>query len=202
MSWIVHHRHSFVLDGRWKKELRHPILHRANCREVRLAHRKATHATTGGRIKACGSTPGELIAWAELTGDTSPELCTQCQPTVELACQPADGPHHLSLLAARMLDYVLDVAVIHMDDATTVYRLSISDVAQCLGKTTGQLADVTRRLIEDGLISVISPAHRRRAADDRLVLPTVAALRTLPFFSEMPKEQVDAEIQQLMSTLD
>lgn len=201
-SWILHHRHGFVLDGRWKKELRHLILHRATCEEVRVAHRKATHATTGGRFKACGATADELAAWAEQNGDITPKLCDGCQPTVEQASEPADGAHHLTQLAGRMLDYVLDVAVIHLDDPTSRYRLTLSDVAQCLGKTAGQLSDALRRLVEDGLISIETSTHRRRSEEDRLVLPTAAALRTLPFFSAVPKEQVDAEIQRLINTLD
>jgi len=157
--WIVHHRHGFVLDSEWKKELRHLVLHRATCKDLRHSPGKATHATTHGQFKACASTLDELLAWVEQRVETSADLCSQCHPTLEPVFESVDGPHHLSQFAARMLDYVLDVTVIHLENPVSKYELTVSDVAQCLRKTPAQLSDAIRRLIEGGLISVLAPAH-------------------------------------------
>ena len=196
-SWIVHHRHGYVLDGQWKNKLRSLVLHRATCKDLRHSPGKTAHATTHGQFKACASNLDELLAWVEQRAETSADLCSQCHPTVEPASEPVDGPHHLSLLAARMLDYVLDVTVICLENPPSKYELTISDVAQCLRKTPAQLSDAIRRLIEGGLISVVAPAHRSHAEEDRLVFPTAAALKTLPFFSAMPAARIDAEIDRL-----
>src|SRR5690349_18093227 len=118
-SWVTHHRHGFVIDGRWKKAARHLVLHRATCEAIRMAPGKPSHATTGGKFKACGASFQELISWAEQSANVAPQLCSQCQPTVLPTSDAADASHKLSRLSAEILDYVLDVAVIHLDDPTS-----------------------------------------------------------------------------------
>ena len=194
-SWVTHHRQGYVVDGRWKKEFRRLVLHRATCGEIRIAPGKSSHAMTGGRFKACSASHEELVAWAGQCADATPELCSQCQPTVLPAMDPADSHHKLSRLSAEILDYVLDVAVIHLDDPTSVYRLTISDIAGCLGKSAAQLTDALRRLTEEGLITVVElPRRARDNVNSRMVLPTAGALRTLPAFSELADEQLAGQL--------
>lgn len=115
--WVIHHRQGYILDGHWKKTLRHLMLHRATCGEMRIASGKSSHATTGGRFKAC-SASHELVGWSEQHADVAPELCSHCRPT-DLPSIDSPEPHQkLSRLSAEILDYVLDVAVIHFGRST------------------------------------------------------------------------------------
>ncbi|MFO0914746.1 MAG: hypothetical protein U0795_17440 [Pirellulales bacterium] len=200
-SWVTHHRGGFVLDGVWKRELAQLVLHRATCEVVRgrgtgHVHRTTgdAHLTTGGRIKAYGLTLSELVDWASQRTGVTPESCSECQPGRPLADR-ADARQQLSHLASSVLDYVLDVAVIHLDDPSSPYRLTVSDVARCHGKSTAQLENTLNQLIHEGLIIVVAPASRsQRSADRSLVLPTPSLLRTLPAFSNQSPEELATQI--------
>lgn len=199
-SWILHHRAGYVLDGRWRSRLTQLKLHRARCQAVQIARRKATHATTGGRFKACCATLEELRAWAEANSGSPPQICPACEPTKVQPAEAIDGSHHLSLLSARMLDYVLEVAVVHLENPASPFRLPLTEVAACLGKTVGQLTETTQNLVNEGLIVEIPIRRGRRSAVDRLILPTAAALRTLPFFRNLSTQQLSAEMERLKPT--
>jgi hypothetical protein len=97
-----------------------------------------------------------------------------------------------------VLDYVLDVAVIHLEPDARPYSLTISNIAQCLQKTPGQLAGALDQLRRAGLINVGDQTKMRRALPEtREIYPTANALKTLPYFSDWDARLLELEVQRL-----
>ena len=189
LSWIAHHRRGYVIDGRRKPKLGHLLLHKATCGEIKSAPSRRTHWTTGAKLKACCLDRLELETWADEETGGALAHCQNCQPTSE---QLATEPVHLTRLARDVLDYVLDAALIHMEHEYPPYRLTVSDIAACFGKTHGQISPVLRHLIDGGFVSVVGKFSNDSPIPlKHIVLPTAAALRTLEAF----RDETDAALQ-------
>jgi hypothetical protein len=195
--WVTHHRHGFVLDGKRKPKLGHLVIHRANCQEIKSAFSRRNHWTTGPKLKACCLNRAELEAWTVDETGTPPEYCPTCEPQNEsIAC--GDGHVHLSKLANEILEYVLEAALIHFEIERPPYHLTVGDIAACFAKTPGQIAPALQRLLETGF--VIIQGHVGTAATippQRVVLPTVAALRTLEAFQAESDSTIQNELAKL-----
>lgn len=196
LYWVTHHRQGFVLDGRRKPKVGHLVLHRAMCSEVKTAGNRI-HWTTGSKLKVCGLDRAELEAWGQAESGKPVAVCGACHPQTDAA--PAeDGELHLTTLAADILDYVLDAALIHLEHESPSYHLTVNDIAACFGKQPGQLGPVLRRLAADGLVALAGGTPCAAAIPPkRIVFPTPRALRTLEAFREESEAAVEAELQKL-----
>ena len=199
LYWVTHHRQGFVLDGRRKPKISRLVLHRATCPEIRRAASKRTHWTTGAKLKGCSLDLDELGAWAMEESDSGASPCEKCRSETELPSE-GSGEIHLTKLGADILDYVLEAATIHLDHEQPPYRLTVSDIAACFGKTPGQLSPALHRLIDDGLLTVdgrvgvaVPLPHKR------IVWPTIRAIRTLQWFQTESDEMIQAELAKLRS---
>lgn len=193
LNWAAHHRAGFVLDCMRHPTKAHLTLHRATCPTIKRSPSKRTHWTTGKHMKACSLDVGQLKAWALDQAGHEPTECAECMHE-----PPPEITPHLTRLDRDILDYVLEIAAIHLDDADYPYRVTASMVARCLGKTEGQLMAALHRLIDDGLL-VLDGATK---PDDALplrasVMPTVKAFRTLPAFAEMAADDLQDELRKL-----
>ena len=148
-------------------------------------------------LKACSVDPSELGAWSVEESGSAASLCEKCRPERELQSE-GSGEIHLTKLGADILDYVLDAALIHIDHEQPPYRLMVSDIAACFGKTPGQLSVALHRLVDDGLLTVdgklgvaVPIPHKR------IVWPTIRALRTLHAFQAESDEMIQAELAKL-----
>lgn len=193
LYWVAHHRTGFVLDCSRKPTKNRLVLHRATCPEIKAAAGKHTHFTSGRRMKACALEPAALTAWAVEQTGAEPKLCPACAESA--AAPAAEGAAHLSRLENEVLSLVLEVASLHLDDRDASYRLTVGKTAQCLAKTPGQLNAALGRLAEAGLLKLVGklkagepppPAGR--------VLPTAAAMKTLPAYQDLSDEAIEAEL--------
>jgi hypothetical protein len=197
LHWTTHHRQGFVLDGRRKPKVGHLMLHRAMCPEIKRAISKRTHWTTGARLKACSIDLDELRAWAVEESGSEATPCENCRPETELPSE-VSKEIHLTKLGADILDYVLDAALIHLDHEQPPYRLTVSDIAACFGKTPGQLSPALHGLLGNGLLTVdgrVGTAAEIPAK--RIVWPTMRALRTLEAFQSESDDMIQAELAKL-----
>lgn len=193
--WLTHHRTGFAVEGMRSRTTRRLIVHAATCSVLREAARRG-RATTRGRWTACAVRREEVVAWAEVEYGQAPAPCDVCRGAAAsdtAAAKPAFGR-----LARDILDYVLDVAVIHLESDERPYHLRVGDVAQCLRKTPGQLAAPLRRLTQEGLLTLERTTQRGPQAELRTAIgPTAAALRTLPYFHDRDATEVAAAIARL-----
>jgi hypothetical protein len=198
LYWVTHHRQGFVLDGRRKPKLSHLLVHRATCREIKSASSPRHHWTTGAKAKACSLNRDELEAWAAEETGTAAGYCVRCRPDHDDLAADV-GPAHLTRLGGEILDYVLDAALIHMENDYPPYRLTVSDIAACFGKTPGQISVPLHQLIDDGFIAVPGKMGAGAAIPPkRFVLPTIRALRKLEAF----QNESDSAIQNELAKLD
>jgi hypothetical protein len=193
LYWVAHHRSGFVLDCLRKPAKSRLVLHRATCPEIKISPSKRTHWTTGRRMKGCSLDREALVAWAVEQAQAEPSLCPEC-----LAANGAPAevhPGRLSHLESDVLAFVLEVASLHLDDRDGSYRLTVSKTAQCLSKTPGQLNAALSRLAEAGLLRIAGKIKSGdySAAAGRL-LPTVAAMRTLPAYQDASDAEIEAEL--------
>jgi hypothetical protein len=197
LSWVTHHRQGFVLDGKRKPKISHLVVHRATCGEIKSAASRRVHWTTGGKLKACCLDRAELETWvAEETGVAAGQ-CPACEPQVETPPN-GDGHIHLSKLPSEILEYILEAALIHFEVEQPPYRLTVADIAACFGKTPGQISPALHRLLESGMVVV--PGHKNTAATitpKRIVLPTVAAIRTIEAFRSDSDSTIEGELAKL-----
>jgi DNA-binding MarR family transcriptional regulator len=188
--WVTHHRQGFVLAGRFRPNWGHLVLHRATCQEVKTAKTRRTHWTTGSRFKACALQRDALLHWAETDLGCSCDRCPECTPDVDGLDSQGDRPRR-TRLATDILEYVLEAAVIHFDEETPPYHLTVAMIADCMGKTPAQVSPALRRLADDGYLEYASRSAAGKSIRPRsIVYPTVLALRTL---SECAN-QTDAEL--------
>ena len=193
--WVTHHRQGFVIDGRHKPRIGHLTLHRATCPVVKPAGGGASHFTTGPHLKACSLDFDELRQWGMESTGAEPAVCDQCRPlAIEGA---ADEQIHLSRIGKEILEYVLEAASIHFEPDTPPYRLSVRDIADCLGKEVSHLAQSLRPLVQDGLLVVEGWSGHGAPAPRKIVYPTAKALRTLAEYVEAGDEALTAELAKL-----
>jgi len=196
--WISHHRDGFVLDGRVRPHWSHLILHRATCPLIKDSSKKRqTHRTSRGRFKACSIDHEALVAFAREVLAQEHQGCAQCSPDEALATSTSVKPH-LTHLSGLIVDYVLDAAMIHLDDENRAYQLSIDMIAKCMGKSVGQLSATMSRLFADGYLEAEGPTNGKgKHAAQQLVFPTALALKTLPYYSELSDELLQVDLAKL-----
>jgi hypothetical protein len=193
--WVVHHRRGYVLDGRRQLGLRELELHRTTCPRVRTRADRRTHWTTAGKFKACADDWRQLQAWAaEETGGDA-KLCSDCQPLNEVADETS--PDRLTKLAAEVLDYVLESATIHFENAYPPYKLSVGDIAACFAKSPGQLAGAFQQLAEGGWLVFDQMSHDGHWKPRQRVYPTETALRTLAVYRDSSDRDLREELSKL-----
>lgn len=200
LYWVAHHRDGFVLDCGRPPHVGHGTLHRAVCPKIKQAKTRKTHWTTGRHMKACSLDAEELQAWAAEQTKAALKTCPDC-----LAEQPPaeEQPIHLTKTDRELLSFVLEVSALHLDDADNYYALNVGAAAKCLRKTPGQLAASLRRLVADGLVTLVGETQPDKAVPASCpLLPTAAALRTLPIYESASDEEVDAELAKLTDQLE
>jgi len=197
LYWVAHHRAGFVLDCFRKPTKGRLVLHQATCPEIKTSASKRTHWTTGRHMKACSIDREALIAWAGEQAHAEPVLCATCLSANGLPA--AEGPAHLSRLESDVLTFVLEVASLHLDDRDASYRLTVSKTAQCLSKTPGQLNAALSRLAGAGLLKLIGKSKPGDfSAGGGRLLPTVAAMKTLPSYQGASDAEIEAELALLV----
>jgi hypothetical protein len=148
-------------------------------------------------LKACSLDRAELETWATEETAATPASCAGCQPNIE-AVPTSAGQARPSKLGREILDYVLDAAVIHLEHEYPPYRLTIGDIAACFAKTPGQLRPALNRLIDEGLLM---PVGQGRSSSlrlpQRIVRPTMQALRTLESFRDESDAAIQSELNKL-----
>jgi hypothetical protein len=195
--WVTHHRDGFVLDGRHRPRWRKITLHRAICPSVRQAPTKRTHWTTGESFKACSLDKQEIVDWVEHELGLPCERCEECLPDGESPFEPRQH-RQLSPLATDILDYVLEVAMMHLEPDSLPYHLTVGAIAACMGKSVGPIAPTLKRLVEEGyLISDTPPEGKNVFRPQQVVFPTREALRVLPYYNKLPDEFLQADLDKL-----
>lgn len=192
--WLVHHRQGYAVEGLRTRKSTGLTLHNARCAALRDAARHG-RATTRRHWTACSTDRAELLRWCTEEYRVEPTTCEVCR-TARPADERTSAPR-LTRASRDVLDFVLDVAIIHLEPDAKPYRLTIGDVAHCLRKTTGQLSPAVRRLAEEQLILIEAPTGRRASFERSTVYPTPAGLRTLPFFADWTNAQLTAELAKL-----
>ncbi len=196
LSWISHHRHGFVVDGKRKPAEGKVTLHRATCSRVK-PHKRA-RLTSGAHLKACSLDADELEAWTvEQTGG-GPTPCGECHPLEQEPHSEVERARHaLTRLGREIVSYVLDLAVMYLDGEERRYHPSVEAVAVYLDKTPKQLAPALARLLEEGYLVSDPPAGEGDLPATAILYPTPRALRTLPAFDAMSEAELAAELQSL-----
>lgn len=195
LYWVTHHRAGYVLDCFRKPTKRRLLLHRATCTEIKASTNKHTHWTTGRHMKACSLAIESLEAWAAEQAGAEPQLCARCMLTTD---SPRQAPLHLSHLEKEVLSFVLEVAALHLDDRDAGYLLTVGKTAKCLAKTTGQLNAALCRLAESGMVKLVGKTKPGESlADNCHLLPTLAAMKTLPAYNELSDQEIEAELATL-----
>jgi hypothetical protein len=202
LSWTGHHREGFVVAGLRRPTKKTPVLHRAACGEIKSGSGGRSHWTTGRHLMACSLDRQELIEWSRREYDEPPLACGECRPDVELSLEQLgasnEGDNHLTHLGKEIVDYVVESAVIQLDQDEPQYHLTVGDVAAALGKTAAQTSGPLLRLVEtgylriEGILTPGKPLPKRRP-----VYPTAVALCTLPAFAEMAPAELQTELARL-----
>lgn len=198
LYWVAHHRAGFVLDCFRKPSKSRLMVHRPTCAEIKASSNKHTHWTTGRHMKACSLDVESLKAWVIDQAGTEPQLCPTCM--VEADVPGGQAPVHLSHLEKEVLSFVLEVAALHLDDRDAGYLLTVGKTAKCLAKTPGQLNAALSRLAESGLLKVVGKTRPGEPTPSNCqLLPTVAAMKTLPAYVELSDQEIEAELATLNS---
>jgi hypothetical protein len=92
----------------------------------------------------------------------------------------------------------LEVATLHLDDRDASYLLTVGKTARCLAKTPGQLTATFQRLVDQGLLTLSNQVRQGEAAPVQCqLMPTVAAMKTLPAFQDLSDAEIEAELATL-----
>jgi hypothetical protein len=200
LAWLARHRQGLVVDWLRKPTRKHPVLHRATCSEIRHSSGPRSHWTTGRHLKACATDVDELREWVQEETDVPLEYCTSCQPNGELpgpaAATHAAGHDHLTHLGGEIVNYLLEVAVMFLDDVIPAYDVTVADVAQYVSKTPAQISAAIQRLLDDNYISLSRAAAHGRP-NKAHVFPTAKALSTLPAFEAMDEQAIEQMLERL-----
>jgi hypothetical protein len=199
-AWIARHRDGFVLDWRRQPTRRMPTIHRANCPLIHAARPTRSHWTTGRRLKACSLTIEELVNWAVEESPRGYEYCIQCTPQDQKSSNTPSPVRRLTRLGKEILEYILEVTVIHLDRQDSDYQVTVGDLAECFLKTPKQILPVLLRMSDAGYVQIEASTTNSGLSSRRLrVLPTPSALRMLPAYANVPDSQVACDIDRLSS---
>jgi hypothetical protein len=147
------------------------------------------------------------MAWADSECAGGAISCDQCKPAEVIraeALMPREaGPRPLTKQGGDIVDYVLDVALIHLGQGDGSYDLTVGDLAQYLARTRAQVTPAIVRLLEDGYLRTegeIVPGAT--LPTEQPLFPTVRAMRILPAFEELPEQEIDAELVRLLEVCE
>lgn len=200
LSWVTRHRQGYVIDGRRKPKAGLFFMHRATCDAIKSASSPRLHWTTGAKVKAYSLDQQELETWVTDEIGANLRYCESCRPDDDHPVSDARQAH-ATKLGRNVLDYVLEAALIHMEHGYAAYRLTVTDIADCLGKTPGQISNVLHQLIDDGLLAVSEKFEGARSIPPkRIVLPTMLAMRTLEAFHSDSDCAIQNELAKLGAT--
>lgn len=195
LSWVTHHREGFVLDCFRRPSKSRLALHRATCPEIKGSSSKRSHWTTGRHMKACSLDENSLKMWVVEQSRDEPQNCPKCLSDDPPAQRE---PLRLSHLDREVLSFVLEVALLHLDEHDGGYLLTVGKTAHCLAKTPGQLNASLQRLVEGGLLTLVAtaaPGGPPPNADQ--IYPTVPAMKTLPAFKDLSDGEIESELASL-----
>jgi hypothetical protein len=196
LAWLARHRHGFVLDALRRPTRKRAALHRATCASIKKSNSKATHWTTGRHFKACSLDLDELLAWAHDEFSKEPVSCEACAPTRLNEPDPLLQETHarLTKLGREILDCVIESALIHLDNRDREYALTLSNLAERLGKSPAQISAVLLQLVAEGLLQVEGNIAR---ADHASIYPTATSLRSLATFQTLTDREIEEEMDRL-----
>ena len=202
LSWLVRHRHGFVVDWLRKPTRKRPVLHRATCTEIKRSTSRQTHWTTGRHIKACGLDLISLRDWVHDESGNEPVYCEHCRPELQTPTEAqkatARKSDELTSLGKEIVNYVLEIAVMCLDGATSDYRVTLDDLAQFLGKSPAQLNAAVGRLVDDEYVVLDHPIERRaKLPNDLGILPTAKSLQRIPAFQKLSPNEIGLELKRL-----
>ena len=196
LSWISRHRHGFVVDCKRKLEKNHLTMHRANC--LRIKPHKRARLTTGARIKICALEVMELEAWAQAETDGGLIACPDCRPDhPESESDAHRAKHALTRLGNDIVSYVVDVAVMFLDEEESCFRPTVESAAKYLDKSPAQIAAAIDRLREEHYLVCDGTAADGALQNNSILYPMAEALRSVPAFDAMSDEELCAELDRL-----
>jgi hypothetical protein len=118
-------------------------------------------------------------------------------PDVDGPESKADRPR-LTRLAADILGYVLEAAVMHFDEETPPYHLTVTMIANCMGKSPAQVSPALHRLLDDGYLECTGRSAAGKPIRPRsIVYPTILAFRTLPEWANQTDAELLAELAKI-----
>ena len=98
----------------------------------------------------------------------------------------------------EILDYVVETAVIHMDNEDAGYDVTVGNVADYLNKTTGQITAAILRLIQSDYLRADNDIRAEaELSREHRVFPTSGALRMLPAFAKLSTQEIEEELAAL-----
>jgi hypothetical protein len=225
LTWLNRRPNSALVEGMRDRTGRRLLLHAAACSRLRNALRRSL-ATTADRWVAAALHAPELVEWCLEEYGVEPVNCPNCAASETNAVDTSsvgatavkqsvakpgaagattaastgddDENRPIPRLGRDILNYVLDVAIIHLEPDVRPYHLTVGDVAQCLRKTPRQLAATFERLVDEGLLA-IGQAHGRGPDRDetRPIHPTADALRTLEYYASRDRRTVNRDLAKL-----
>lgn len=200
-SWLARHHQGFVVDALRRPTRKQPLLHRAACADLKTRSNSKQHSTTGRRVKACAEESAALIDWATAEYDRSPQTCEVCRP---LEAMPIDSApaRKLSKLGREVMDYVVEVALIHLDQGNAL-RLSVGEIAAYLGKSPLRIAPAVLQLVQSGLLRLGQELNLDKPFPTRAAIyPTAAALKSLPAYGHWSDSRIEADLRRLRETVE
>jgi hypothetical protein len=115
-----------------------------------------------------------------------------------------DGPNsnvhrpRLTRFATDILDYVLEAAVMHFDEETPPYHLTVAMIADCMGKSLAQVSPALRRLSDDGYLEcAVRSAASKSIRPRSIVYPTILAFRTHCEWEDQTDAELSAELAKI-----
>ncbi len=199
LSWVTHHRHGFVLAT--SRLPRSGTLHRANCSQVRAHRTSHRHFTTGKQQKACAIDIDQLTAWFSEHATGKLNYCPDCNPGERQSPEQLTPPdQHLTKLGREVLSYVLEIAIVSLDDQEVPYSLTFEELAKAFGKSVHQFDPTITALIDSGWITVTPAKIVGQTVEPRaVVIPTAWALRREPAFQSLNEKEISCELKKLTS---
>jgi hypothetical protein len=140
----------------------------------------------------------ELTSWAEEQTGSRLTACEDCQPDQEnSAIDEHQAKHALTRFGRDVLSFVLDLAVVYLDDQAPRFHPQMHDIAEYLGKTPAQVMPAIQRLIDEGYLPCDRPIAGNAPLNAEIIYPTAKAIRSIPAFGAMPEEAIVAELDKL-----
>jgi hypothetical protein len=118
-------------------------------------------------------------------------------PDVDGLNPNGDRPR-LTRFAADILGCVLETAVMHFDEETPPYHLTVGMIANCMGKSPAQVSPALSRLSDDGYLECAgASAAVKSIRQGSIVYPTILAFRTLSEWANQTDAELSAELAKI-----